>query len=483
MTMKNTIYKIAIVMMMSIGLTVGLTACDDDSDSGGGGGDPSYSPSTIAFPEAKGCGTDVTGGRGGSVYVVTTLEDKDPVTEKAVTGSLRWALEKTGSRIVVFAVSGTIHLRDRLSIPANTTILGQTAPGDGICLAGDQLTTFGDNYLVRVNGDNVIIQFLRCRLGNTSFDADAFNCIGHNNVMIDHCSFSWSTDECATTYENRNFTMQWCMVYEGLNTDMKGNHGFGGIWGGSDVTFHHNLIANQSNRYPRFDHEYAGGAYYGPLDFVNNVVYITNNCNGTYGGESCNTTGSYRKINMVNNYYRYLASVSSGKYRILNPVMSCSNCSNHCSGSIRYGHFYVNGNYVDGSPDNTADNWNGVSPLVDEIKSTTAFPMSVEMTKQSATEAYASVLAKVGASLSRDAADTKVINNVINNNGGTISTVPTFPELSGTAPLDTDCDGLPDEWEDAHGLDKNNLLDSRNISPSGYAYIEDYAQSLVSHLY
>lgn len=477
--MKNRLLKAALFVLL-----FGLVACSDDEKSSGGGGEPSYSPATIAFPEAKGCGRNTTGGRGGSVYVVTTLEDKDPTTKKAIPGSLRWALEKTGSRIITFAVSGTIHLLDRLSIPGNTTILGQTAPGDGICLAGDALTTFGENYLLKVDGDNVIVQFLRVRLANTGFDADAFNCIGHKNVIIDHCSFSWSTDECATCYENSNFTMQWCMVYEGLNTDMKGNHGFGGIWGGSDVTFHHNLIANQSNRYPRFDHEYAGSSYYGPLDFVNNVVYITNSCNGTYGGESCNNGSNYRKINMVNNYYRYLASVSSGKYRILQPTTSCSNCTDKYGCSITVGKFYVNGNYVDGSATNTSDNWKGVSPSTDAMKATTPFAMAIEVTgKQTAEEAFESVLNHVGASRSRDAADTKVINNVKNNNGATVSTVPTLPTLEQAEFLDSDGDGLPDEWEDAHGLDKHNTMDSKKISSTGYANIENYAQELVSGLY
>lgn len=476
--MKNRLLKAALFVLL-----FGLVACSDDEKSSGGG-EPSYSPATIAFPEAKGCGRNTTGGRGGSVYVVTTLEDKDPTTKKAIPGSLRWALEKTGSRIITFAVSGTIHLLDRLSIPGNTTILGQTAPGDGICLAGDALTTFGENYLLKVDGDNVIVQFLRVRLANTGFDADAFNCIGHKNVIIDHCSFSWSTDECATCYENSNFTMQWCMVYEGLNTDMKGNHGFGGIWGGSNVTFHHNLIANQSNRYPRFDHEYAGGSYYGPLDFVNNVVYITNNCNGSYGGESCNSGGNYRKINMVNNYYRYLASLSSGKYRILQPTTSCSNCTDKYGFSIKVGKFYVNGNYVDGSATNTSDNWNGVNPSTEAMKATAPFAMATEVTgKQTAEEAFESVMNHVGASKSRDAADTKVINNVINNNGSTVSAVPTLPTLAQTDFLDTDGDGLPDEWEDAHGLDKYNTMDSKKISSTGYANIENYAQELVSGLY
>lgn len=474
--MKNRLLKAALLVLL-----FGLVACSDDEKSGGDS-EPSYSPSDMAFPQAQGCGAKVTGGRGGAVYVVSTLEDQDAAGNVAV-GSLRWALQKTGTRIITFAVSGTIHLTNPLRIPANTTILGQTAPGDGICIAGDVLAT-KNNHLVEIGGDNVILQFLRFRLANIESDADAFSCIGHNNVMIDHCSFSWSTDECASCYKNRNFTMQWCLVYEGM---MKGEeeHGFGGIWGGCDVTFHHNLMANQMNRYPRFDHQYAGGAYYGPLDFVNNVIYIVRSCNGVYGGESCNNTGEYRKINMVNNYYRYHASVSSGnKYRIMQPTTSCSNCTKEYSCPIVPAHFYIAGNYVDGSATNTSDNWKGVNPSTDAMKATTPFAMAIEVTgKQTAEEAFESVLANAGASLSRDAADTKVINNVINNNGTIVSAVPTLPTLISTTVIDSDYDGLPDEWEDAHGLNKDDVTDSRKISSTGYANIENYAQELVSGLY
>lgn len=441
--------------------------------------------SNKAFPNAIGCGMNVTGGRGGRVYRVTTLEDEDLVSKKAVVGSLRWALEQSGPKIIVFAVSGTIKLQDRLSIPANTTVFGQSAPGDGICISGESLgegasTVKASDHMVDISGDNVIVQFIRFRFANTNFDADCFNCIGHNNIMIDHCSFSWSTDECVTCYGNTNFTMQWCMAYEGLNTDSKGNHGFGGIWGGSNASFHHNLIANQSNRNPRFDHDYVNSTTRGPLDFVNNVIYVVSG--ETYGGESCNSTGSYRTINMVNNYYKF----KSGNGYILNPTKSCDNCTEKmkCS-TIVPGKFYIAGNYIEGQSSKTADNWTAVKNS-SGVKSDTPFNMSQEIAKQAAEDAYVSVLAHAGVSHRRDAADVRVVNDVVNNTGSTVSgnSDISMPVLnSETALADMDRDGLPDEWEDANGLDKTNWEDSKSISPNGYAYIEEYMQSLVKDLY
>jgi hypothetical protein len=270
------------------------------------------------------------------------------------------------------------------------------------------------------------------------------------------------------------------MIYEGLNTDMKGNHGFGGIWGGSNASFHHNLIANQSNRNPRFDHDYVNSTTRGPLDFVNNVIYVVSG--ETYGGESCNSTGSYRTINMVNNYYKF----KSGNGYILNPTKSCDNCTDKmkCS-TIVPGKFYIAGNYIEGQSSKTADNWTAVKNS-SGVKSDTPFNMSQEITKQTAQDAYASVLAKAGASFARDAADERVISQVVNNTGTTVSgnsdiVFPTYN--SGSKKTDSDNDGIPDEWEDANGIDKNRMLDGNTISPSGRTYLEEYMYSLVKDLY
>lgn len=481
-------------ILVILGLALLLSSCKDEKESESKSAE--LQRFSVSSNYVQGCGLMATGGRAsiitvngvplvdGKVLHVTNLKDDGSV------GSFRWAVEQSGTRIVVFDVAGVIKLKSKLQIKnGNITIAGQTAPGNGICLSGEELSVGEDKSgdLLSIKADNVIVQFLRFRLANTNVDGDAFNCIGQKKILIDHCSFSWSTDECASCYGNTDFTMQWCMIYEGLNTDLKGNHGFGGIWGGSDVSFHHNLIANQSNRCPRFDHDYVESAHRGPLDFVNNVIYIVNSADGTYGGESCNTTGTQRNINMVNNYYKYSSSAGSAKGRILEPTTSCDNCDDICS-TIVPGKFYIAGNYVEGYSDKTNNNWLAVSPVTEAMKSSSSFTMKFELDKESAESAYENVLAKAGASLSRDAADERVISQVINNIGTTVSgnSDIVFPAYTGTAKTDTDKDGIPDYWEDAHGLDKNSDSDwhEKTIDEAGVrTNLEMYLYDIVKDLY
>jgi len=455
-----------------------------------------------AFPGAEGTARwTTTGGRGGKIMHVTNLKDSG-------VGSLRYACESSGARIVVFDVSGTIELTRQLKInKGNITILGQTAPGDGICLK---------NYTFNVSASNVIIRFIRCRMGDEKKTADdAMNSYTHdnnfNNIIVDHCSLSWCTDECGSFYGINDFTMQWCVLSESLTNSIhdKGAHGYGGIWGGKNAFYHHNLLAHHTSRNPRFDHDYVS-TLKGPVDFVNNVVYNWGGNSG-YGGESCNTTGEYKMYNMVNNYYK-AGSKTSKKNRIVNPTTKCKNCTKESTGlvNIQPGHFYITGNYVNGYADVTADNWKGVHPdentdaMRAAIKSETRFtPEGYEgqtlMTQHSAQGAFDKVLAFAGASYKRDVVDQRIAREAREgtytyegSNGSTGGFIDTQNDVGGWPSYvshdmltDTDEDGMPDVWETANGLNPQDGSDAAGYtidSKGYYTNIEVYANSLVEEL-
>ena len=253
-----------------------------------------------SFPGAEGYGRYTTGGRGGKVYHVTTLEDNDQP------GSFRYAVNQSGPRTIVFDVSGTIFLKSDLPLRnGNVTIAGQTAPGDGICIADRPFS---------INANNVIIRFMRFRVGNRFVNAggddgaDGLGALDRSDIIVDHCSVSWSIDECLSFSGTKNTTVQWCIVSQSLKNagHSKGAHGYGGNWGGSGSSYHHNLIAHHDSRTPRL----------GPrpttqlderMDMRNNVIYNFGG-NGCYGGEGMN-------VNMVNNYYKPGAATKSGKYQ------------------------------------------------------------------------------------------------------------------------------------------------------------------------
>jgi len=273
---------------------------------GGSGGGTSYSLTNIAFPGAEGYGKYTTGGKG-SAGTPTTVFKVTSLADDGSAGTLRWALTQTAAyRTIVFDVSGTIHLQSKLQITKPyTTIAGQTAPGDGICLA---------DYPVQVNADNVIVRYMRFRMGdknqnlgmvNGSGADDAFDDAtnSHKNIIIDHCTMGWSNDEACTFYGGDSLTLQWNVMSEPLNysyhfetgdADYE-QHGYGGIWGGQHASFHHNLFAHCKSRTPRFNGNRTG--YSENADFRNNVIYNWSTYQ-TYGGEG----GNY---NIVNNYYKF----------------------------------------------------------------------------------------------------------------------------------------------------------------------------------
>jgi len=437
----------------------------------------------LAFPGAEGFGKYTTGGRGGQVLIVSSLEDDGP-------GTLRQALKTKDSRIIVFALSGTIHLASPLVITGDVTIAGQTAPGDGICLA---------DYPVSMKGNNIIVRFIRFRMGdkaqkggmvNGNGGDDAFGGLRNRSVIIDHCTMSWSTDEAFSVYAGDSVTLQWNLISEPLNfsyhfeTGDKDyeHHGYGGIWGGFHATFHHNLFAHCANRTPRFD-----GIRNIPsenCDYRNNVIYNWAS-NNVYAGEG----GTY---NVVNNYYKWGPATNENvKERVVNPYKTAT---------IPFGKFYVAGNYIDGSPAVTKDNWLGVvmnnGDERDKKNALLNSPWPAEpITTQSATDAYTDVLNNAGAILpKRDSLDQRIINEVRNRKGHLIDVQGGFPHgtdyektmkarpvlLSTPPPPDTDKDGMPDEWEKKNRLNPQDASDASGYQLNKqYTNIEVYLNSLV----
>lgn len=444
---------------------------------------------TPAFPGAEGGGTYAAGGRGGTVYFVTSLADTNTGDANTREGTLRWCLGRSGIKTIVFKVAGIIHLTSRLNISANTTIAGQTAPGDGICLA--------DNY-AQINGSNIIVRFLRFRMGDiTNVEGDAFGGRNFQNIIIDHCSMSWSTDECASFYDNENFTLQWCYISESLRVSVhaKGNHGYGGIWGGKKASFHHNLLAHHDSRNPRMcGSRYSNLPNQELVDFRNNVIYNWGSNSG-YAGEG----GRY---NFINNYYKP-TSVSGNLSRIFQPYPDDG--ANSQPAGV-WGTFYVSGNRMmnfNGTINTavTNDNWQGVHPSSSskpksELKSDMEFEVPFVST-HSAEKAYEKVLAYGGASFKRDATDVRINNEVSNGltpvrasgNGGTkAGLIDTQADVGGwdtyscdpsSVSVDANRDGIPDDWFEAN-VPAGKTANDKN--EQGYTYLEVYLNSLVQHI-
>lgn len=414
---------------------------------------------TLAFPGAEGFGRYTAGGRGGQVYVVTNLEDDGE-------GSLRKGIRKEGPRIIVFAVSGTINLKSPLDInKGDLSILGQTAPPRGITLKG---------YPLNIKADNVIVRYLRCRMGDINrIESDAMGGRDIRGIIIDHCSISWAVDENVSFYRTENFTLQWCIIAQALNNSVhsKGAHGYGGIWGGVNASFHHNLIASNNSRNPRFSGSKSTVNNEDEfVDFRNNVIYNWG-FNSVYGGEN----GKYA---MVNNYYKS-GPATTKPDRIVNP-------------SKPYGKFYVHGNTVEGFDTISQDNWKGGVQCDSPESTRISTPPTVDNIKTHAPElAYNLVLKDAGNSLYRDAVDLRIIQETKTGTAtyktGIIDSqenVGGWPELpKNSIEKDTDQDGIPDFWEDRHGLDKTKKDASVQTLDSIYVNIEVYANSLLPQVF
>jgi hypothetical protein len=360
-----------------------------------------------AFPGAEGFGMYTVGGRGGTVYEVNNLNDSGP-------GSLREAVQASGPRIVVFRVGGTITLLSGLTITyPYITIAGQTAPGDGICIKG---------YNFKVSTDHVIIRYMRFRLGDNAFQEDDTVTIykGHN-IILDHCSASWSIDEvlsadcsgdpCTTGHFAGDLTIQWCMITDSLNSSIhtKGDHGYGSLVRGGynhKYSFHHNLYAHHRGRNPRPGNynSYTVDPCGLILDFRNNVVY---NYGGNYAGNNEDTT-SVTRMNFIGNYYKKGVN-STGNYAF--------------SEKCKYDRAYFSGNWhsIGGYP---ADPWtlvqfSGTWSDAQKAAFKLANPIPVEpVYTDDAVTAYSLVLADAGASFPvRDRVDRHDINDVTDGAG------------------------------------------------------------------
>ena len=479
-------------------------------------------------------GRYVTGGRGGKVVHVTNLNDSG-------TGSFRSAVSGSDKKIVVFDVGGIIALNSDLNIGDNTTILGQTAPNPGITLR---------YYTIRP-GSNNIVRFVRFRRGeerNVNDGADATWQREKTGIILDHCSFSWSIDEIASFYDNRNFTMQWCTLGEALANPghSKGEHSYGGIWGGKGASFHHNFLCHMQNRAPRFcgarydwngydNTQYANSIQAEIVDFRNCVMYNWGNGNGCYGG----TGGGH--INIVNNYYK--AGPGTANTKRVTQISVATNDNADGTPFLGYcARYYINGNYVTAAGSEAENyDWKGViydsgtftingekycadanhlygdnityvknSSNVDCVPIKMDAPAATgDVTTHTAQKAYEKVLAYCGASMYRDGVDARYMSEAQNgtttyigsatktgdgktvtHRKGIIDYVKDQGEytLSSTAHpsgYDTDNDGMPDAWETANGLNPNDASDAKTYtldSKGFYTNLEVFANALIEDL-
>jgi len=459
-----------------------------------------------AFPGAMGGGAYTFGGRGGRVFVVTSLADTGPNT-------LRWACEQGGARIIVFNVAGIIHLKTPIIVRAPyISIEGQTAPGDGICVAGESFW---------VNTHDVVIRYMRFRRGETNVgrrdDALGGNPVG--NIIVDHTSTSWGLDENFSMYRHMftpgdgsidekkgtvNITVQNCIYSESLDY---WNHAFGGTTGGENSLLIRNLFADNTGRNPSI-------GWNGTYAFVNNVVFNWHHRSMDGGDYTTN-------FNIINNYFKPGPVTPKDEpvgHRILKPESGRSKLKEKY-----FGRAYVNGNIVEGFPEVTKDNWAGgvqvegpggkelpdAGQYKDYMYQPKAFPIVGPIKVLPAKDAFGYVVDNVGATLpKRDPVDVRITEQVRTGkiNAPEVKTdtdfqfkvrklpkdsyklgiitapwqVGGYPEYKGTPYKDSDNDGIPDSWEIAHGLNPHDASDATKLAKNGggYTNIEVYLNTV-----
>ncbi len=450
----------------------------------------------IAFPTVEGSGLYSQGGRGGDVYVVTNLTDS--VTDPQP-GSLRYGLlrkdradgDTSYPRTIVFAVGGTINVDPtasksarRINITDNTTIAGQTAPGDGITIAG---------MAGKFTGENIIVRYVNFMLGD-GYDVDGATASG-KNIVIDHCTFMMGVDETFTAKELINSSIQYNIIADALyipnkngdnNTDAEllsnegeAKHGMGSIWNGYETTFTHNLFSSNGNRSPRFEgaFTYGGQTYTNKMTFANNVVYNWGH-NSSYGGDR-----GEAQVNYLSNYYKPGPSTLE---KVKAVFFDCDTDSSY--GSVKSS-YYIDGNIMEGNSELNADNTLGFKDLGSAANQLTEpVELLAEYDVEDAYTAYENVLNHVGASHNRNAYVARIIDDVINNTGRMVNTeaeITGFDDTVYTSDLvDSDSDGMPDEWETANGLDPNDssdagvIVDDETSQYYGYSNIEIYINEL-----
>ena len=453
-----------------------------------------------SFPGAEGGGMFSFGGRGGKVITVTNLNDRGP-------GSFREACETGGARIVVFNVAGIIRLKTPIIVRAPyITIAGQTAPGDGVCIAGESFW---------VNTHDVVVRHMRFRRGETNVGRrdDAFGGNPVGNIMIDHCSCTWGLDENISFYRHMfspgadykdlklptvNVTIQNTISAKALDTY---NHAFGSTLGGENCSFMRNLWASNAGRNPSI-------GWNGIFNFVNNVTY--NWVHRSVDG------GDYTALyNMINNYFKpgpLTPKNTPVGHRILKPESGRSKL-----GYYVFGRVHASGNIMEGYDAITKDNWAGgiqvqeqanTDGYTENMKWNEPFPMP-HLTIMPAKDAYKYVLKNAGATIpSRDIVDERIVEEVetgkpyyvegldpnsfyqfehrrLPNDSykqgiiTDISQVGGYPEYKGTPYVDTDGDGMPDAWEKANGLNPNDPSDAvKDCTGDGYTNIEKYINGI-----